>query len=95
MNRREQLIRAGLWNADDPRDPSQSDAAALDVLKAMEAQGYETFRAVYDDQWWTVTFDDKWDYCGHSKKSLADAITTAAIRAIEADESQKEERNEQ
>lgn len=39
-NIREQLVNVGLWNADDPRDPSKSEEAAQELKTRCE----ETFR---------------------------------------------------
>ncbi|MFA6046271.1 MAG: hypothetical protein WC718_14905 [Phycisphaerales bacterium] len=76
---------------------STDDAAVIDVLRAMAAKRYGwQMERDNEDGLVTVRLWREFALRGSANAtSLADAITAAAIGAIEADESQKEERNEQ
>ena len=79
---RDELVRYGLWPADDPRDPSEDFAAAFIITQRMQDRGWKwTITRNHD---YTAGFErpDKGRY-QVIRSHLAAAIAAAAVAALE------------
>lgn len=86
---RTQMIAAGLWEASDPRDPSESIEAAWSVVEKMRERGY--FYDMNDRTGaYVVVFDDE-NGVGGKARTLTPAmsICLAALAAVDGERGER------
>jgi hypothetical protein len=82
MNYRKQLIDHGLWNAKDPRDPSQDIAAAWELQEILAGAGW-IMRLHRIENGWSCTLHhrDSWvEIISGVQPTAAEAIARAALQ---------------
>ena len=78
------MVAAGLWPEDDPRDPSQTIAAAWEVVEKLQGVDQWAFTLAGDVDDWEAVFWEGDTFHGDKADTAPHAICNAALAAVGA-----------